>query len=55
MTSNPNSRLRHPSIRLLPLLLIALAALVLPSVTHGQNTGDTPVTLVSNQLQTGGH
>ena len=51
MTSNPNSRLRHPSIRLLPLLLIALAALVLPSVTHGQNTGDTPVTLVTNQLQ----
>ena len=38
MTGNPNSRLRHPSTRLLPLLLIALAALVLPSVTHGQST-----------------
>ena len=38
MTSNPNSRLRHPSTRFLPLLLIALAALVLPTVTHGQNT-----------------
>ena len=51
MTGNPNSRLRHPAIRLL-LLLIALAALVLPSVAHGQNSANTPVTLVSNQLQT---
>ena len=52
MTGNPNSRLRHPAIRLLPLLLIALAALVPPSVAHGQNSANTPVTLVSNQLQT---
>ena len=53
MTGNPNSRLRRPLTCLL--LLIALAALVLPSVAHGQNTanaGDPPVTLVSNQLQT---
>ena len=41
MTSNPNSRLRHPSIRLLPLLLIALAALVLPYVAHAQATTPT--------------
>ena len=55
MTGNPNSRLRHPSTWLLPLpiLLIALAALVLPSVAHGQNSASTPVTLVSNQDQTG--
>ena len=52
MTGNPNSRLRHPSTWLLPFLLIALAALVLPSVAHGQNSANTPVTLVSNQLQT---
>ena len=38
MTGNPKSRLRHPSTRLLPLLLIALAALILPSVAHGQST-----------------
>ena len=41
MTGNPKSRLRHPSTRLLPLLLIALAALVLPSVAHGQGTPPT--------------
>ena len=52
MTSNQNSRLRHPSTRLLPILLIALAALVLPFVAHGQNSANTPVTLVTNQLQT---
>ena len=53
MTGNQNSRLRHPSTWLLPILLIALAALVLPSVTHGQGTASTPVTLVSNQGQAG--
>ena len=37
MTGNQNSRLRHPLTRLLPLLLIALAALVLPSVAHAQS------------------
>ena len=41
MTSNPNSRLRHPSTWLLPILLIALAALVLPSVAHAQSTAPT--------------
>ena len=41
MTGNPKSRLRHPSIWLLPLLLIALAALVLPSVAHGLGTTPT--------------
>ena len=52
MTGNQNSRLRHPSTWLLPILLIALAALVLPPVAHGQNSANTPVTLVTNQLQT---
>ncbi len=41
MTSNPKSRLRHPLTWLLPLLLIALAALVLPSVAHAQSTAPT--------------
>ena len=41
MTGNPNSRLRHPSIRLLPILFIALAALVLPTVAHAQATTPT--------------
>ena len=41
MTSNPNSRLRHPLTRLLPLLLIALAALILPSVAQAQATTPT--------------
>ena len=41
MTSNPNSRLRHPLARLLPLLLIALAALVLPYVARAQATTPT--------------
>ena len=50
MTGNPNSRLRHPSIWLLPLLLIALAALVLPSVAHAQGTAPTvsSVAITSN-------
>ena len=47
MTSNPNSRLRHPSIRLFPILLIALVALVLPSVAHAQATVST-VSITSN-------
>ena len=41
MTSNPNSRLRHPLTWLLSLLLIALAALILPSVAHAQSTTPT--------------
>ena len=41
MTSNPNSRLRHPLTWLLSLLLIALAALILPSVAHAQATTPT--------------
>ena len=41
MTSNPNSRLRHPLTWLLSLLVIALAALVLPSVAHAQSTAPT--------------
>ena len=50
MTSNPNSRLRHPSIRLLPILLIALAALVLPTVAQAQATTPTvsSVAITSN-------
>ena len=50
MTGNPNSRLRHPSIWLLPLLLIALSALVLPSVAHAQGTAPTvsSVAITSN-------
>ena len=39
MTSNQNSRLRHPLTWLL--FLIALVALVLPSVTHAQATTPT--------------
>ena len=41
MTSNPNSRLRHPLTWLLSLLIIALVALVLPSVAHAQSTAPT--------------
>ena len=41
MTSNPNSRLRHPLTWLLSLLVIALVALVLPSVAHAQSTAPT--------------
>ena len=41
MTGNPNSRLRHPSTWLLPILPIAPAALVLPSVAHAQVTTPT--------------
>ena len=37
-TGNPNSRLRRPLIGLLPILLIVLTALVLPSVAHTQDT-----------------
>ena len=41
MTGNPNSRMRRPLTWLLPLLLIALAALVLPSVANAQGTTPT--------------
>ena len=41
MTGNPKSRPRHPLAWLLPLLLIALAALVLPAVAHAQATTPT--------------
>ena len=41
MTGNPNTRLRHPLTWLLPLLLIAIAALVLPTVAHAQTTTPT--------------
>ena len=41
MTSNPNSRLRHPLTWLLSILIIALVALVLPSVAHAQSTAPT--------------
>ena len=46
MTSNPNSRLRHPSPRFLPILLIALAALVLAvrGPRPGNRLPDTPAT-----------
>ena len=47
MTGIPNSRLRHPSTWLLPLLLIALAALVLPSVVHAQATTTPTVSSVA--------
>ena len=50
MTGNPNSRLRHPLTGLLPLLLSALAALVLPTVAHAQATTPTvsSVTITSS-------
>ena len=50
MTGNPNSRLRYPLTWLLPLLLTALAALVLPSVAHAQSTTPTvsSVAITSN-------
>ena len=41
MTGNPKSRPRHPLAWLLPLLLITLAALVLPAVAHAQATTPT--------------
>ena len=41
MTDNPKSRLRRPLTWILPLLLIALAALVLPTVAHAQATTPT--------------
>ena len=41
MTGNPHSRPRRTFTRLLPLLLIALAALVLTSVAHAQATTPT--------------
>ena len=41
MTGNPNSRLRRPLARRVPLLLIALAALAFPSLAHAQATTPT--------------
>ena len=41
MTGNQKSRPRHPLTWLLPLLLIALAALVLPTVAHAPATTPT--------------
>ena len=41
MNANPNDRLRRPLTRLLPLFLITLTALVLPSVAYAQATTPT--------------